>query len=630
MTTAAAGEVQVYDLAARTARTVATLDRVGACLWVGATTLACVHGTDKLGLVDTETGAVRPVGLAVDSIQGDRHARAIVATSDRRVVELRADGATRELASGVDFAIGTDDLGELVWWRAGDLELWTAAGVRTIAHVGAASLHQRASIAIAGDWIAGIVGTEVVRWHVAPDRIAEAGRWPVTGVISLAVVGEHVYAHTIEGVRALDAPIVAVGMRPMQLQATARGFVAIEQAGTIAVFDGTPTLRLGPSPVQLVRVDQSPDGRVVAALTAIDELLVWDTDSVRPRTRKIDNDEQMVRLTGDTLWTLEFGRGLVRRDLAAGTKDVAIPMQFTIAQPWLAIANDGSWAALRDPQAGPLAAYDARAHEAGKMPAAIAEALDQDTDTLVVATTDGHFGRWQSGAQEIAPVGTAPAGLTATGLSAAGGFVLELAGEHDVARVELPATARGRATLPGAVTDGMVMPDGRAWLVTNGGAAWQWPVDATAPARLELLEPIDQLVGFSGHIVARSPHAITVLDTTPPRAIAIRVAARRGPRRRLPRGDVDDRRGVARRPRDRGRDPARRVLRGRRRGRERRPRHLPGDHDEGRPGARRAAPRRAARPGRAARVAGGGDERARGRVRRRRRVAVISPRRGSR
>ena len=519
--TAAAGEVQVFDLVARTARTVATLDRVGSCHWIGATTLACVIGSDALRLVDTTTGAVRPVGVQVDSIQCDRRSRAIVATPDHRVVEVHADGTTREVASGVQLAIATDDLGELVWWRGGDLELWTAAATRTIAHVGTASHHQLASIAILGDWIAGIVGNDVVRWHVAGDRVVEAGRWPVTGVVQLAVVGEHVYARTIEGVRALDAPIVAVDAQPAQLQQTARGFVAIEQAGTIALFDGSPTVRLGPSPVQLVRIDVSPDGRVVAALTAIDELLVWDADTVRPRPRRIDNDEQLLRMTGDTLWTLEFARGLVRRGLTAGTKDLAIPMQVSIAQPWIAIASDGSWAALREMPTGPLVAYDTRAREPGKMPASVAETLDQSTDTLVVATKDGHFGRWRSGDTEITQVGTAPAGLAATGLAAAGSYVLELAGERDVARVELPATARGRATMTPAVTDGMVMPDGRAWLVTAGGAAWRWDVGAPAPVRLDLLEPVDQLVGFSGHIVARSPHAITVLDASPPRAIAI-------------------------------------------------------------------------------------------------------------
>jgi hypothetical protein len=526
VTTGANGAIEVIDVAARTARTLPPLPEVGACRWLGDATLACDQGKDDLALIDVATGAQHPIrGLHVWESFDDRRGREVVSTADRRVLEIHADGSRRELATGVDLAAVSGDLGLIVWRRGDAIEAWTpAAGARVVGSFGHA-IENLATTVAAGDWFAAYVGSgaaqQIVRWHVTRDAIVEAGRWPAGGAMQLNLVGDHLYARDGTGVRALDVPLVGLQVTPQNIVQMERGFVAVEQDNTVAVFhDGAAFVRLGPSPVELVRADESPDGRAVAALTALDELVVWDADAVRPRIATISNGEDPLRVTGNVLWSNELGRGLVWHDLDTGSNGVAITAPPTLEQMWTAVANDGSWAAMRDPDSGDFHAYDARTREVGAMPAGAAAALDQVTNTLVVVT-DGRFARWRAGADDLERIGTVPeGGKPVTGIAVDGHAVVMAEGARDVERVELPSTPRGRATLPDDVHDAVALRDGRAWIMTAAGVVWEWPLDAP-PRKAATGEPADELLLRAGHVLARGQHALVVLDTSPPRAIAL-------------------------------------------------------------------------------------------------------------
>jgi hypothetical protein len=516
--TAFDGEITVYDLPRRERHRVTQLGVPAECHWLGATTLGCSHNRpSQLALVDVATGGTRDLGLDVTEMIGDRTSRLVAQTDDRRLVELAGDGTIRELAHDVQLAAATVDLAKIVVARGDQLALLVGGAELAVGTLGRRPSMAMNTVVVRGDTIVALVDDTVVRWRLRGDRVVEDGRFPDTGAFGLAIARSHVFAMTAEGVRAIDVPAWPVTLHVGSLEPNSHGFATQEVHGGTTVYYEDMPIRIA-SPTRFTHIDVSPGGDTVAAVTTLDELVAYDLAALRPHDLRVDANEQLVRGGTSAAWTIDPTSGVSHHDLATARSTLALPTLGLIdPATWLAIANDDSWAALREAGTGPLFVYDAATNKRRGFDAAN-EAFDHDTDTLIVVARDGGLARWRSGDAVPRAIGKLAAAPRL--LAVADEVAVTVTDAGTLARVALPGTPRDTAKLDVLVDDLVMTPDGRAWLKTDDGALWRWDV-AAAPVPVELPEPNAEVSRLGGHVVARTAHAIVVLDTTPPRTIAV-------------------------------------------------------------------------------------------------------------
>ncbi len=521
------GRVVVYDLVARTRRTVATLAGVLVCEWIGDHALACTADDGRLAIVDTEHATSHALELRGTTIISDRRSHAFVETVDHRVVDLN-ETETHVLATDSELAAVSPDLGLAALWHGDALALWTPAGMLPIA-----SFDKRArattKLEIRDGAIVAIIGDEIIRWRIEADRVVEDGRWPRANATDLATVAGHIYAQVGDELRviarpscagprsnakrcgeSIDAPIRSPSIKPAALFVTTRGLGVLQFDGSIALLDGEGWSRIGPFATRFDRAELSLDGRFLAAVTDADELLVWDVGELRPRALDVPGTEQPIALTPPVLWAFDGSRGIVRHD-GAGAGKLVLPGNM-FPRPWYAVASDGRWAAVRDAVTNELTVYDATNHVRTKVGTAAAQAIDGDD--LVIARTDGVLGRWQPGSTvtEIGRLPSAPIGFEISGRI----VVAELAPQV-LSRFELDTKLRTDATFHDAIED-IALQRGRAWIVVGKGELWRWDGGAL-PARVELAELVDGFASKRGRILAHTAHSLIALDVEPPRAV---------------------------------------------------------------------------------------------------------------
>jgi hypothetical protein len=539
VTSTASGVIAVYDLVARTRRVVRTLEHANNCQWLGTHEVACIEGAtqSKLTIVDTDTGATRPVPLTVMWTVGDHASHVVVQTVENRLVMLDASGAVHELMRDAVLGDATADLSEIIVQQGHELLLWTPAGVRTIAPLGRDPTTERLSAIVRGDTIAALVddagGRHIVRWRVSGDRVVEDGRWPGDGTLGLALLDGHIFASVPDGIRAIDRGGGLLDLHPGMMFVTARGFGAIEASGAIGIDDDRGQVRVGPYPLQLVRAEVGRDGRFLIATGYLGEVLVWDLEQQRPRAVRTDGIEDPLGVSPGAVWTLTTGAGLTRHALpdhpgdggaAADPGELVVPILAPPGAAVVAVARDGSWAAIRNQATDELLVYDrARGLHSpviGSVWQQVSE-LPDGRDSLVIARPDGGVARWVPGARKLDDIGRFA--KPPRGFACAEPYALAWTTDTELVRLELPAIARGTATFPAAIEDVAVVHDGRAWVVTDGGTLWRWDLDA-APVQMPTREPISSLLGIAGHVYARSTHTLEIVDTSPMHVFSLDVS----------------------------------------------------------------------------------------------------------
>ena len=515
--TLATGQIVVLDLIARTQRTIATLHHVGQCHWVDAATALCNHESTRYALVDTERGDVRAVAVEASNAATDRRSRAILQTRDKRLVELAADGTTHELTTGVELATSSSDLSDIFVWRGTTLELWRPSGSVTIASFPGPK--PPTNFLTARDHVlGGLIDRELYQWHVDGSRVVEDSHGVLQSETELMFADARIYT-LVPGAQALAKNLITGGaVRPASMFPTPHGVGVFELDGSIALIDARGWFRLGPYPTRFLRADLSLDGRYLVAATDLDDVLVWDLDALRPHTMLLDKTEIAVALIPPYLWTLDQLDGVRRRIALADRVDTVLGSMLAPNDPWMAIGEDGKWAAIREPSTDRLIAYDATRDQRGYIDATTQAA---DAHGIAVVRADGLVARWEPGHDHVEPLGRLAA--VPINVAADGAHVIAAMDERRLARLD-PGLPERDSGVTGEIT-AIAMQGSRAWIVTADGALWRWD-EAGDLVRVPLGEAVSALAHLGPHMVGYAPHSLVVLDVEPPRELL--VESRRG------------------------------------------------------------------------------------------------------
>jgi WD40 repeat protein len=515
VTASVSGKVVIYDLGDRSRRVVATLPRAHACQWTGELRLACIYEGDHVAIIDTENATTRELPDKIRFALADRKSRAIAETSDHRVVEIT--DAVREVATDAVLAAASPDLAEIALWRGDALELRTASRTFAVGSFPAVRKHARV-VEIRDHRLVALIDDDIYRWRIEPDRIAVDGHWPHQDDIGgVMIAGDRVLGFGgrfgVPELRTIDAPGRAPVVQPAWAVQATRGVIAIESSGALVLRDDAGWFHLGPYPMLVTRVDLSPDGRTLAAVTDRDDVVVWDLAAIRPRAITVPYSEEPIRLAPPDLWTFDKVHGVVRRDLQTGASHVVLAGNY-LPTTWYAVARDGSWAALRESPNAPLKIFDGARKRTGSFRGVAAQG--NDGDGVVISGNDGTLQKWKPGDEHPRFIGRLPARPDV--LAVRGRYVLGFA--REIVRLDLATMMQD--TAPAAnIRRFTVEPTGRAWLVTESGELLRWDVGA-APTHVALAEPVDDVaLNQDDRPFAHATHALIALDGFSPHAIAI-------------------------------------------------------------------------------------------------------------
>ncbi|HUS30896.1 MAG TPA: serine/threonine-protein kinase [Kofleriaceae bacterium] len=502
----------LIDLPARSTRELALGTRIFKPTWFDATHLIATTDAETI-LLDITSGQRRAWPFVAKEIASNRAglARIFAGTT---LYELTASDATpRVVAEGLTGYESAADLSASIYIRGGKRNFVVGDRSYPLPDL-TADEHKYATIyAISPTTVVMAHGYMSAAWDLVDGKLLKRGEWPqqvlVTGVFS---AGNYLYMTSGEGVSILGR---AATREPVQLQSqwrTQLGFLAVYSDGSIVLRDGMGTMALGKRHASYVRVDASPDGRTIAALTTAGEVLVWDLDEIRPELIALERTESPRQLSNADLWTTTMGEGIYRIDLRTHERVRALDIETPLVESAYDRIHD--WLLVRSHHHGlTILARD-------RAPVSIEKVdLFSFGQAGIVYTRKGYVTLWTpNGETEFGSFSPVPT-IAAPGKSC----VYVLAGDSELLRIDIATRRTERVTFP--VTYIAIDDAETAWFAA-GGKAYRWDRAAPAPVALPSPEIVDS-VGITQHgALFHSSRALVLYGKQPwPRVFSIPTVA---------------------------------------------------------------------------------------------------------
>jgi hypothetical protein len=281
------------------------------------------------------------------------------------------------------------------------------------------------------------------------------------------------------------------------------GFVTANNDGSIWIRDDAGWFRLGARPARYARIDVSPDGTFVIAVTTSGEVLVWDLRAIRPSVLQIQRGELPAVITRHSLWTVVGSVGVHRHDLATGA--TSLMLDSTDPDVPFLTTPDEAWVATLD-----YPRHEIRILESGKpvMVETDVESFGSGDGAVVFGKSDGEVVRWRPGGREV----IARLGEPVLALASSGGIAMAVVGRADVVHITLGSGAQQRATLAAEVSRFVIDTQQIGWILTADGHGFRWDPDAAAPVALEASEPFDDIQRSDDGVVFHGARAMVLYE----------------------------------------------------------------------------------------------------------------------